>query len=455
MSVNPLLSGIRVLDLSRLLPGPFCTLYLAQMGAEVIKIEEPEGGDYARGMGELFALVNRGKKSVTLDLRREPDRAQLRELVKTADVLIESFRPGVMERFDCGYESLKQINPKLVYAALTGYGQTGPYRDWAGHDMNYLAIAGVMDQIGRAGGAPAQSNLQIADLAGGALTCALGILAAVIGARASGRGSYVDVSMTDGALALQPIALAALRAEGRAPVRGAALLTGALPNYTVYRCRDGRYLAVGALEPKFFIGLLKVLGDTAPAPLQRILRQALGKRGGATTSADGKTKSADKDPFGKLGRVMADPRRARRVLAPLRWALQALFLTRTRDDWSAMLAARDVCVTPILSLDEALQNEQLRARGMIEEVDGKPAFALPILFSDQPAAVGPAPALGADTREVLAALKKPAKPAVAKKKAATKKIVAKQAATKKVTKKVTKKTLRKKPAAAPARKRRR
>ncbi len=254
---NPLLKGVRILDLTRLLPGPFCTQYLAQLGAEVIKIEEPDGGDYARGMlPELFAVVNRGKRSITLDLRLEKDQEKFKQLVETADMVVESFRPGVMDKLGCGYETLKAMNPKLVYAALTGYGQDGPYRDAAGHDLNYLAYAGVLDQIGRAGQPPSISNLQIADLAGGALTAAVGMLAALHGAQASGEGTFVDSSMLDGSLALQPIALAGLRNHGETQPRGKDMLTGALPNYQVYKCLDGKYLAVGSLEPKFFTNLL-------------------------------------------------------------------------------------------------------------------------------------------------------------------------------------------------------
>lgn len=410
---NPLLAGLRVLDLSRLLPGPFCTLYLAQMGAEVIKIEEPEGGDYARGSREMFALINRGKKSVTLDLRQSEDQARFRELVKTADVLIESFRPGVMARFGCDYQSLKAVNPRLVYASLTGYGHSGPYRDWAGHDMNYLAIAGVLDQVGRAGGAPVLSNLQVADLAGGALTCAMGVLAAVLGARASGEGSFVDVAMMDGALALQPIALASLRSQGRAPQRGADLLSGALPNYSLYRCRDGGYLAVGALEPKFFTGLLKALAELAPAPLRKGLERALaaGGRRKSKSGSTGKPGAQKSDPFGKLQQLFGDPRRARLTTAPIRWALQAVFLTRSRDDWARLLAGRDVCVTPVLNIEEALNNEQVLARGMVEDDGGKPAFALPVQFSLPRPKLAPAPALGADNAAVFAGLRPPRKPA--------------------------------------------
>ena len=174
--MNPLLDGLKVLDLSRLLPGPFCSLSLAQLGAEVIKIEEPDGGDYARELSpELFDIVNRGKQSLTLDLRQAEDVARFKQLVESADVVLESFRPGVMDKLGCGYDTLKAINPRLVYASLTGYGQTGPYADRPGHDLNYLGYAGVLDQTGLPGKRPAMSNVQIADLAGGAQNCTIGI----------------------------------------------------------------------------------------------------------------------------------------------------------------------------------------------------------------------------------------------------------------------------------------
>ena len=413
MATNPLLAGLRVLDLSRLLPGPFCSLYLAQLGAEVIKIEEPNGGDYARESRELFAQVNRGKKSITLDLRQAGDVAKFKELVAGADVVLESFRPGVMDRLGCGYDALREINPKLVYAALTGYGQTGPYRDWAGHDLNYLAVAGALDQFGNAGGPPAQINLQVADLAGGALTCVIGILAAVLGARASGAGSFVDVSMTDGSAALQVIALASLREHGKSFPRGGDILSGALPNYAVYKCRDGKYLAVGALEPKFLKRLGQVLWDSAPALVRKAFAPLLGRKrpvGAAPDkSARGQASAATAKPqgqasinaFGKFGDKLRHPDQARRYLAPLRFALTALFRTRPRDAWVKLLAEQDACVTPVLTLEEALANPHLQARGLIVDDQGKPAFALPIQFTDAPPAVGPSPALGEHNRDIL------------------------------------------------------
>lgn len=362
--MNPLLHGLVVLDLSRLLPGPYCTLTLAQLGATIIKIEEPGTGDYTRLLSpELFALVNRGKQSITLDLKKPADQQKLHALAKTADVLLESFRPGVMDKLGCGYDTLKAINPKLVYCALTGYGQTGPLRDAAGHDMNYCGYAGVLDQTGAAGGAPTLSNFQIADLAGGALTAALGILAAVHGARASGRGCFVDAAMLDGTLALQAVTTATQRTLGHANPRGGDMLSGALPNYSTYECADGKYLAVGALEQKFFLAFCAAVG-----------RPDLAK--GRLTPG----------PGGEATRA----------------AMAELIRSRTRDQWAADLAQADCCVTPILTPDEALQGAQVLARGLVEQAGGKPALGSALVFDGQrPAPLADAPALGADNAALL------------------------------------------------------
>lgn len=360
---NPLLAGIRVLDLSRLLPGPFCSLYLAQMGAEVIKIEEPKGGDYTRSLSpELFTLVNRGKKSITLDLKNPLDVAAFLKLAESADVVLESFRPGVMDRLGCGYQTLRARNPKLVYAALTGYGQTGPYRDRPGHDMNYRGYTGELDQTGAAGGPPGVGNFQVADLAGGALTCAVGILAALIGAQKSGQGSLVDVSMTDGTLALQVAALASLRALGHGVPRGQDVLSGGVPNYDTYEAKDGKHVALGAVEYKFFANFCQLAGraDLLKLPL------AAGEKG-----------------------------------QKLRDELKALFKTRTRDEWDALMAHEDTCVSGIYSLEESLNNPQLRARGLVQSQGGKPVIGLPIQFSHAQATDGASPALGADNTRLL------------------------------------------------------
>ncbi|MGQ0618418.1 MAG: CaiB/BaiF CoA transferase family protein [Panacagrimonas sp.] len=360
---NPLLAGIRVLDLSRLLPGPFCSLYLAQMGAEVIKIEEPKGGDYARSMSaDMFDIVNRGKKSVTLDLRQDADRQKFFRLVKSADVVLESFRPGVMDKLGCGFEAVRAANPRIVFAALTGYGHTGPYRDRPGHDMNYRGYAGELDQTGAVGQSPAPGNLQVADLAGGALTCLAGILAALFGARASGVGTFVDVAMLDGTLALQVLSLSTLRQMGEPMPRGKDFLSGAMPNYSVYECADGRFFALGSLERKFFEEAM----HTAGRPDLLKLPMAAGPKGD-----------------------------------PLRQELVNLFKTRTRDEWETLLAHLDTCGSGVLTPAEVLQNEQVLARGMVETLNGKPAYALPIQFSHASPRSGPSPKLGQHNDEVL------------------------------------------------------
>jgi len=362
MSQNPLLAGIRVLDLSRLLPGPFATLYLAQLGAEVIKIEEPNGGDYARLTPEMFDVVNGGKKSVTLDLRKADDVAAFKELVKSADVVIESFRPDVMGKLGCDYETLRAINPKLVFAALTGYGHTGPYRNRPGHDMNYRGYAGELGQTGSAGGEPSVGNFQVADLAGGALTCVVGILAAVLGARASGQGTFVDVAMLDGTLALQVLTLAGMRATGKPAPRGGDILSGGTPNYRIYETADGKHVACGALEYKFFANACQMVGrpDLLKLPF------AVGPKG-----------------------------------QPLQQALIELFRSKTRDEWEALLADGDSCVSGILDMDEVLANPQVQARGMVQQVDGKPVFAMPVQFSHARTQLGRSPKLGEHNAEVL------------------------------------------------------
>lgn len=364
MNQNPLLSGIRVLDLSRLLPGPFATLYLAQLGAEVIKIEEPGGGDYGREIADLFAQVNRGKKSVTLDLRRSDDVERFKHLVADADVVVDTFRPGVMARLGCGYETLREICPRLVYAALTGYGYNGPYRDRPGHDINYRGYAAELAQNGPRGGMPVTGDFQVADLAGGALTCVIGILSALIGARACGCGSFVDVAMLDGTLALQVTALADLRAHGHVAPLGTGLLSGALPNYGVYACADGRNLALGAFERKFFVNFCKLAGREELLDL----------------------------PFAPDEKG-----------EPLRQAVAELVRSRSGAEWEALLADADTCASLVLPLDEVLENAQVQARGMVEtDAHGKPAFGMPIQFDGQRRPpLPPSAALGEHNDEVL------------------------------------------------------
>ncbi len=363
MNAKPL-AGLRVLDLSRLLPGPACTLYLADLGADVIKIEDEAQGDYARSLQPaLFKAINRNKRGMCLDLRQTDGRETFLRLVERADVVVESFRPGVMDRLGVGYEILRERNPALVYCALTGYGQSGPYRNRAGHDVNYRALSGQLEQSGPAGGAPDLSNFQVADIAGGALTAALGILAAVLRARETGEGALVDAAMLDGTLALQWVALASLAQSGATRPRGTDVLSGGLPNYSVYACRDGHYLAVGALEAKFWGMFCDAIGQ--PGWKSRPLTGA----GSEATRAD-----------------LAD-----------------LLRTRTRDEWMALLGDTDACVSPVLTLEEALADEHVVSRGMVCQVDGLPQFACPIKLSGYRFEVErAAPEPGEHSAEILA-----------------------------------------------------
>ena len=253
------LRGVKVLDLTRLLPGPVCTLHLADLGAEVTKVEDTGAGDYARTLGAkpgavsaFYRMVNRGKRSIALDLKDARGREAFLALARRADVVVEGFRPGVVDALGVGYDAVRAVRPSIVYASISGYGQDGPRARYAGHDVNYLGYAGVLDQTGARGGPPALSNLQVADLLGGALTTALAIVAALAGALRSGHGRRIDVAMADAALAHNVFALHALVQDGRVAPRGEDLLTGGVPCYGVYPTRDGRWLAVGALEAKFW-----------------------------------------------------------------------------------------------------------------------------------------------------------------------------------------------------------
>ncbi len=260
-----------MLDMTRLLPGPMCTLYLADLGADVIKVEDAGAGDYARGVAirpaanagattAWFRALNRNKRSLAVDLKSPEGHRAFMTLARGADVIVEGFRPGVVSALRVDYDAVRATNPRIVYCALSGYGQTGPRRSAAGHDVNYLGYAGVLEYTGQRGGAPALANLQIADLLGGAATAAIGILAALFGAHRSGHGRFVDVAMADAVLAHQIFALGALEDTGVVAARGDDLLTGGVPCYGVYETRDGRWLAVGALEAKFWRALCETLG---------------------------------------------------------------------------------------------------------------------------------------------------------------------------------------------------
>jgi len=367
VSRPPPLAGIRVLDLTRLLPGPVATLHLADLGAEVVKIEDPQVGDYARTMGTgegedsaYFRMINRNKLGLRLDLKQPAGVDVFMRLAATADVIIESFRPGVMDKLGIGYAAVAAVNPKIAYCSLSGYGQDGPYRDHAGHDINYLGYTGVLEQTGNEGGGPVIPNFQIADLLGGALTAAMGILAAVLEAQRTGQGRYIDVAMTDSVLAHTYFAMLRLNDAGQSAPRGSDLLNGGLPCYATYRCADGRYMAVGALEGKFW----KICCTALERP-EWIRRQ---------------------------------------WDAGLRGDMAALFATRPRDDWAALFAAVDCCVTPVLSPEEALENEQIIARKMVLHDRSLAQFAPPLKLSGHDFAIRqPAPKAGEHNAHILCA----------------------------------------------------
>lgn len=376
------LDGVRVLDLSRLLPGPFATLLLADLGADVVKVEDPQGGDYARyyppmvGKGPgatsgIFAALNRDKRSLALDLKHRDGPGVLRRLAAEADVLVESFRPGVTERLGVGPEALRRENPRLVYCAISGYGQDGPLAARAGHDLNYLALAGIAGLTGHAGEVVAP-GFQAADLAGGALYAVAGITAALFERTRTGVGRLVDVSMTDGVAGLG-IMVHARESLGGATGPGEDDLAGSRLCYRPWRCADGRYLAVGALEPKFWGALCQAIGRPDLA-------------------FDGFAEGARK--------------------AQIQSELGALFATRTRDEWVALLAKHDVCVEPILSPTEARATPHARARGLFG-THRHPAADAPVLHqfpnprllpgAEPPREVRPAPGLGEHTSEILRA----------------------------------------------------
>jgi crotonobetainyl-CoA:carnitine CoA-transferase CaiB-like acyl-CoA transferase len=375
------LSDVKVLDLSRLLPGGFCSMLLADFGADVLKVEDTGMGDYVRwaipkyegaddsAASAYFLALNRGKRSIRINLKEERGREILLKLVREYDVVLESFRPGVLDRLGVGYERMKQENPKLVYCAITGYGQDGPLRDRSGHDMNYLGLIGLLGLTGDRDGPPVQASGQIADLGGGALMAAFGILAALREREVSGEGQLVDVSMADGALSWLAMVAAKYFAEKTPPQRGSLELAGSLVCYRPYPCSDG-YVTLGALEPKFWQAWCRGVGREDLIPKQF-------EAPGSDTHAE----------------------------------VERIFVERTRAEWREFASNHDCCLEPVLELDEALDSELVRERGMVVELDqpgaSEPVRLLgpPVKLSRTPGKVEkPGPGLGEHTYEVLAAL---------------------------------------------------
>ena len=379
-----------MLDLSRLLPGGFCSLLLADFGADVVKVEDMGMGDYIRwspphyeGAHEsagsaLFLSLNRNKRSIRLDLKHERGREALLRLVADYDVVLESFRPGVLERLGVGYERMREENAGLVYCAISGYGQDGPKREASGHDMNYLGLVGLLGLTGERGGEPVQAAGQIADLGGGALMAAFGIMAALrerdgggAGSKSpgSGEGQLVDVSMADGALSWLSMVAASYFADGTVPRRGELPLAGSMVCYRPYECADG-WISLGALEPKFWQAFCRGVGRE-----ELIAKQF--ERPGSDAHAQ----------------------------------VSEIFRGRTRADWEAFARANDCCLEPVLELDEALCSELVGQREMVVEIE-QPGVELPVRQLGLPVKLGrtpgeharlPGPALGEHTESLLLA----------------------------------------------------
>jgi alpha-methylacyl-CoA racemase len=360
------LRGIRVLDLTCLLPGPVATMHLADMGAEIIKIEDTDAGDYARTMGpvrnvvsQFFVAVNRGKHTERMNLKDPVQRERLLRMVENADVLVESFRPGVMDRLGLGWEVLSLRNPKLVMCAISGYGKDGLFAQLAGHDINYIACAGMLEQNAGPDGRPVLPDVQIGELLGGAQTALQGMLAALVAVKMGSAGRFVDISITDAVLAHNIMPLVAVNngseaggEGGNVAQPGRDLLTGGVPCYNVYRTRDQRYMAVGALELKFW----QLCCDVLQRPDLKTRHWQLGQRVGGADS------------------------RAVQV------ELDGIFAQQTMLEWSVRFAASDCCVCPVLRMEEALQHPLFQSRNMVaqEEHPSEGRFwtvAHPIRFS--------------------------------------------------------------------------
>ena len=372
------LAGVRVIDLTRLLPGPYCTLLLADLGADVVKVEDPKAADFVRWipplvgatrqMGSVWVALHRGKRSLCLSTREPAGRDALLRLVETADVLVEGFRPGLMARLGLGPDVLAARNPRLVVCSISGYGQDGPYRDRAGHDIDYLALSGLLGQTGTADGRPGPLGFQVGDIGGGSLFAALRIVAALHERERTGRGAILDVSMTEGAQGFMALSLGAAVGGGKPSPRGRDQLSGGLVCYDAYETADGRHMALGALEPKFWAAFCKAVGKP-----EWIARQFEG---------------------------------AGRPDSPIRDEVRALFRSKSRAEWEAWFVGHDCCCEPVLDVDEVLSHPASAARHPVLELHHPTEGPLrsvrsPALEPARASAAAPPSLLGEHTRAVL------------------------------------------------------
>ena len=374
------LDGVTVLDLSRLAPGPFCSMLLADFGADVTLVEAVPGSSAKLGPGRsgdseaaqraaAYNALGRGKRSIALNLKHEAAREAFYALVEGADVVLEGFRPGVVSRLGVDYETLAKINPRLVYCSLSGFGQTGPYSNLVGHDINYIAVGGALGVIGRPGTPPAIPVNLLADFAGGGLFAAFAISTALLARNTTGRGQYVDMGMSDGVLSLMTSAFTGYFSSGQPLRPGEGFLTGARPWYDTYRCSDGRWFSIGSIEPHFYDALCRVLG----------------------------------------AEEFLDKQHDEASYPAMRQRFTAIFATKTADEWMALMSQHDICAAPVLEQENVVTDPHNVARGMVVTVDSPvgPVQQIGVgpKLSETPGAVrGTAPLTGQHTDEVLRGL---------------------------------------------------
>jgi len=374
------LEGIRVLDLSRLAPGPFCSMLLGDMGADVLLIEAPADGKLANAIGggrsqdlekaAAYNTLSRNKRSIVLNLREPDAREIFYQLAAEADVVLEGFRPGVVKRLGVDYETLRQHNERIVYCSLSGFGQTGPYSQLVGHDINYISVGGALGMVGWPDAPPAIPMNIIADFAGGGLHAAFGILTALLARERTGKGQNVDIAMSDGVMYLLASLTGSVLAGGPSPTRGGTILNGSVPHYNVYECADGGWISIGSLEPHFWVNLCKAMGREDFIPHQW--------------------------DAGKRDEIFAH--------------FRGQFKSKTRDEWFEVLKQSDICAGPVYSLEEALNDPHNRAREMLIEVDhptlGKvKQLGIGTKLSETPGSVrSTAPLPGQHTDDVLASI---------------------------------------------------
>jgi crotonobetainyl-CoA:carnitine CoA-transferase CaiB-like acyl-CoA transferase len=369
------LHGIKVLDLTRLLPGNFCTLLLADYGADVLKIEDTDRGDYGRWhppqvrtQSAYFLGLNRNKKSMKLNLKTDGGKAIFMQLARKSNIILEGFRPGVVDRLDIGYDAVRKVNPGIIYCSISGFGQDGPYRNKVGHDINYIGIGGILGITGQRGGPPVLPGTQIADIGAGGMMAAIGILLALVHRQKTGKGQYIDVSMLDGVVSWLSMFASKYFLDGKTPEREDMMLNGQFPCYRVYKTKDGNFITIGALEEKFWKNLCQALGREDVIAHQ----YATGSQGDEVVSQ-----------------------------------LEKVFLTKTRDEWVEYLEGFEICHGPVNDFRETFSDPQILHREMVLEVDHPTEgrvkqVGFPIKCSETPGRVRlPSPGYGEHTKEVL------------------------------------------------------